>query len=840
MRLTDSLVSGLCVAGYLATASGTARAQPSFLQLSPGPLARCHEKLDGATGCSNCHAVVGGQKAMLCAECHAHANIKADQETKRGLHGSFTEPCVRCHTEHKGRAATLVDWKPVGGQGGFEHKRTGFPLAGMHEKAPCAACHKKRTASGRTSYQGLTGVCDDCHKNPHQFTKEALRHECKKCHVAGGVVPKNMTAAQVPFDHGEDTGVALVGKHLHVRCNRCHVKGVMAMAADKHRTCTDCHKNKHGTVYRAKPCVDCHDPSRDFKKAIFAGHDKTEFPLAGKHERAPCGKCHKNRDAKPARTCDSCHKDPHRSRFAALACLQCHKSAPLGAMAIDHEAVAKWKLVGTHATTACRSCHRGKKPWEWEKFTTAECVDCHRHKNAHNGQFAGKPCTACHESSGSKTLVFDHNRDSKFTLTGTHAALAKANKCAKCHPDRQYKTGKVGCVDCHKDQHNGQLGAACERCHSPEIKFARLVFDHGKVAAFQLAGLHQQVECKKCHPEHLYKTGRTRCVDCHRMSDPHKGKLGEACDKCHTPDKGATKFVHESSTRFRREGRHLTVACAFCHRARPADEPPPLGWTRTLTAPPPDKTFPVMGTECAGCHRDPHGGRFGTGCQGCHKPTTFRDVSATVHDTGAFRLRGIHASLPCARCHKSSWPLTGQGEVCQRCHQDDDVHRNALGPLCGDCHHQIDWRPAYFSHAQTGFPLKGAHRAARCTGCHGVGTFQGVATECEVCHMQQALRVSDPRHTAELTPCDRCHSELGFVPVRAFHNAFPLIGQHNAVRCTSCHRAGTYLGTPDTCETCHLARYLSPSTQPNHQALGYAMTCEDCHSPVGWTPARAP
>ncbi|MBI5507287.1 MAG: hypothetical protein HY903_00915 [Deltaproteobacteria bacterium] len=822
----------LCCAVLFCSA---AFAQGPFVQLSPGPLWGGHAKWDNPTGCLECHKALSAKKEMLCLDCHDHAALKEAIDQKR-LHATFSQPCARCHPEHKGRTANIIDWALLGGQTGFDHKRTGFPLTGMHDKAVCSACHRRRLASGRASYQGVSRDCDTCHKNPHAFTKEELRHECLKCHVVGGVPPKAMTAAQIPFNHGDDTGVPLVGKHLQVHCVKCHAKGKMSMQGESRRSCASCHKDRHGKVFLAHPCAACHTPARAFAKADY-DHGQGEFPLAGGHEKPACAKCHRDANVKPAKSCDSCHKDPHRKRFAALACLQCHKPAAPSTVAIAHEAVAKLKLSGKHTKLTCRACHRGKSLWDWEKLANHECRDCHRHKNAHNGQFGDKPCVSCHDESGGKKLVFDHNRDSPFPLAGAHAKLAAAKKCDTCHKNGLFRTGKRACTDCHKDPHKGDLGADCNRCHSPEVKFAKIVFDHDKAERFRLEGLHQQVECKKCHPDRQYRTGRLKCSDCHKAAEPHKGRLGDACERCHLAAKGAPRFDHERMTQFVRTGRHLQVACTFCHRPPPAAGPPVAGWTAGLEATPADRTFPVMGRTCAECHKDNHDGRFGAACQSCHKPTAFKDVSATMHDTGAFRLAGVHATLPCGRCHEPGLMLAGQGELCQRCHLDKDPHGGALGPFCGDCHRQIEWLPARFVHAQTGFALRGAHHRTACRGCHGVGTYAGTSTDCEFCHQQDALKAKDPIHTAELRPCDRCHTEAGFVPARRFHFEWPLVGRHGFVHCRSCHGSGVYAGTPDTCESCHLQRYYDPSTVPNHVAAGYPITCEDCHSPMGWIPA---
>lgn len=825
-------VPTLCLG--LAATPETARAEDLLPLLSPGPLTQAHAKWDATTGCTACHQV-GGAAKFTCLECHAHENIRTANAARRGLHATFSQPCQACHKDHKGRAFDIVDWSGLGGGASFDHQRTGFPLRGLHDKVPCSTCHKQRRASGRVSYLGLSQRCESCHQNPHKFSSEKLRAQCTLCHVPG-VATRGVKASQVPFDHARETGVALAGEHATTRCIDCHKKAIMT--ATGKRGCADCHKSPHGRTYKERPCMDCHDGAAAWKGATF-DHSVARFALDGRHAKVTCKQCHKSTTSLPPMRCNDCHKNPHASRFGKLRCDDCHRAGSLGGRGFDHAGQGRYTLEGAHARIRCRACHRGDKPTQFEKFADHDCVRCHAHTKAHNGQFADKQCTDCHTGAGERGLKFDHNRDARFPLAGKHAQLAQAAQCQRCHPAGRYRTGQVMCVACHKDPHRGQLGPECAKCHAPDKPFRTMSFDHTR-AAFSTAGVHEKVRCEKCHPERNFKTGKVRCRDCHAQTEPHKGKLGDNCERCHTGEKGATKFAHGTMTAFALEGAHERVACGFCHRAPSPEGPLKVGWTQGQATPTVDKRFPVMGKACSDCHADKHAGRYGSACQSCHKTTKFSDVSATMHDTGAFRLAGIHQSLPCERCHGGQRLLAGSGEVCGRCHWDDDRHRHGLGPFCGDCHGQVDWLANKLSHLQTGFPLRGAHRSAPCEGCHVLGTYVGIPTDCEACHAQDATRVTDPLHTAELAPCTRCHAETGFVPARGDHPLFPLIGRHRFVSCRNCHLTGGYLGTPDTCGACHMASYLDPATQPNHTTAGYVTACEDCHTPVGWRPARTP
>ncbi|MEE8408912.1 MAG: cytochrome c3 family protein, partial [Myxococcota bacterium] len=244
------------------------------------------------------------------------------------------------------------------------------------------------------------------------------------------------------------------------------------------------------------------------------------------------------------------------------------------------------------------------------------------------------------------------------------------------------------------------------------------------------------------------------------------------------------------------------------------------------------------GKTCAECHRDKHAGRYGLVCNSCHNTSSFKDVSRALHDSGATRLQGTHDRVPCWRCHDDDTQLAGIGDLCQMCHWEDDVHRNGLGSMCGECHGQVDWMPARFNHAQVGFLLRGSHRLAPCDGCHGLGTFQGTPQNCEFCHTVDAVRVTDPLHTAEFSDCRTCHNEVAFVPVRRYHPTYALRGLHSTVACSDCHSGGTYAGTPTECFGCHESQFFDPASSPNHAAAGFSTRCEDCHSSISWRPAR--
>jgi hypothetical protein len=165
------------------------------------------------------------------------------------------------------------------------------------------------------------------------------------------------------------------------------------------------------------------------------------------------------------------------------------------------------------------------------------CESCHR--DPHGGQFTrGDPvraCASCHRVEGFAALVFNHDRDTTYPLSGKHAKV----RCAACHPRASgakptvYRGTERNCRSCHAGPHLGQFGdRACADCHATD-DFKRSRFDHTAAAmtSFLLDGKHLQVKCEACHPKIALKPGLLavwyrgvprRCDGCHE--DIHAGQ----------------------------------------------------------------------------------------------------------------------------------------------------------------------------------------------------------------------------------------------------------------------------------------------------------------------------
>ena len=156
--MTHRFFLRLIAAGLLAAAAAwTAGAQSIFEKLvMPGELSKAHVKEE--KDCANCHEAFTKKSQMrLCLACHK--DVARDREQARGLHGKRADAskseCNRCHTEHKGRSADIVQFD----RETFNHNFTNFQLNGAHKEAACEGCHQPKA-----KYRAAPHLCIDCHK----------------------------------------------------------------------------------------------------------------------------------------------------------------------------------------------------------------------------------------------------------------------------------------------------------------------------------------------------------------------------------------------------------------------------------------------------------------------------------------------------------------------------------------------------------------------------------------------------------------------------------------------------------------------------------------------------
>jgi hypothetical protein len=566
----------LLIVAVVAVWHGPTSAATLESALSPGKLSKAHAKLEGE--CGKCHVPFDrGQQNALCADCHK--DVAADIRAQQGFHGrQKPQACRSCHTEHKGVDMAIAEFDTQR----FDHHQTDFQLRGKHVETTCAKCHErgKRWREAPQDcvschrrddvHKGSLGAkCADCHvesswkeaRFDHSTTRFALkgRHadvRCASCHKGGVYRETPMTCIgchrgddrhkgrygekcetchdasswkRTLFNHDSDTSYALRGKHRAAKCDSCHVG---SLYKDKLGTdCVSCHRKDDRHEGKLGPnCASCHQENSWRETGRF-DHQRTRFPLRGKHVQADCKDCHKSANYREAPSdCYSCHRkdDKHESNLG-VACESCHGETGWKTTRFDH-AGTRFALRGGHANVECKSCHVDLRSY---RGTTLACSACHRKDDKHEGQL-GTACESCHDDSRWKSTRFDHAK-ARFALVGAHLRVA----CADCHKTQRYRDAPSDCVACHlkDDRHKARLGTACASCHNARAwRLAR--FDHDRLTDYPLEGRHARVACESCHVKaapagrKVAPLGRA-CIDCHVRDDVHDGGFGARCETCH-------------------------------------------------------------------------------------------------------------------------------------------------------------------------------------------------------------------------------------------------------------------------------------------------------------------
>ncbi len=407
-------------------------------------------------------------------------------------------------------------------------------------------------------------------------------------------------------------------------------------------------------------------------------------------------------------------------------------------------------------------------------------------------------------------------------LVEGHAKLEK--DCANCHEAFTKASQSRLCLSCHKDiakdrelgrgmhgKRNDAAKSECKQCHTDHkgrdadvVQFDRETFNH-VFTNFQLTGGHKNATCDSCHlPKVKLRNAPNRCIDCHRDTDPHKGRLGDGCQSCHSEDSWTrVRAFDHSKTLFPLTGSHEKVACSSCHA---------------------NEKYKGVSTVCSTCHQlqDVHQGHYGGKCEACHQATKWKTVRFDHMRATKFPLKGRHANAPCEACHTGDLYKEKLGTTCVSCHKKDDPHAGKLGTACQQCHNEAGWRQKVaFDHDLSRFPLLGQHAVVPCEECHKSTSYKDAQTACSSCHR-------DTHHEGRLgNACASCHSPNGWAIWRFDHSTqthFPLTGAHTGLTCASCHREKNVakISLPGTCYSCH-------ANDDAHQG-NFGRACEKCHN----------
>ncbi|MFZ4462893.1 MAG: hypothetical protein ACOYN5_03560 [Bacteroidales bacterium] len=462
-------------------------------------------------------------------------------------------------------------------------------------------------------------------------------------------------------------------------------------------------------------------------------------------------------------------------------------------------------------------------------------------------------CSDCHNPNGWKmvegTYTFSHN-STEFALVGQHQTV----NCKSCHKDLVFSNAQSDCISCHTDVHEQTVGNECARCHTPQSWLVSNTTQLHQQSRFPLLGAHATADCFQCHESASllqFNPLGIDCYDCHRVDyeeskDPdHKsGNFSTDCVECHAVNSFSWKGAGLNHLFFPLTEGHAINNCFDCHtQGQPYSSAKP---------------------ECISCHQSDFQATtnpnhqalsFSDDCKECHttnpgwKPAKFGD-----HDALFPIYSGKHNNEwdNCTDCHTTQSNYTVFS--CTNCHDHnqslmDEKHGEVGGytfddNACFECHPQGNGEGS-FDHAQSNFPLTGAHIDAECVGCHESG-FAGTSTVCNDCHLADFNASVNPNHVEAgiSNDCETCHTtEADWAPATMEnHNDFYLLdGAHISVSedCIGCHD-GNYIDSPNTCFGCHNDNY-NQTSNPNHQQLGIATECETCHTTQpDWKPAGFP
>ncbi|MEM9102515.1 MAG: cytochrome c3 family protein [Pseudomonadota bacterium] len=484
------------------------------LLLMPGKLTQAHAEYENQ--CEKCHVEFDkSNQNPLCLDCHKE--VRFDIENDMGYHGIVKsieqQHCRECHTDHKGRDFNIVSIDIDN----FNHNQTDYPLEGKHSALACSQCH---VSNNNKKFRMESFECIDCHKDDDVHQGQ-LGQECKDCHSPFGWkessfdhdktdFPLEYKHIDVPctschvnnvyentpqdcvschkvddvhvgrfgnqceechspkdweessFDHNTQTDFKLRYRHEEIACEACHTRPIEGY--DMPQDCYSCHKKDDIHNGRnGQQCQDCHN-ERSWGKSQFNHDIDTDFKLLGSHKNLECEDCHTsgNLSDNLGRSCIDCHKndDKHNGTLGEQ-CARCHNEVSWDNKIVFTHDLTRFPLLGMHKQVTCGECHLT------EDFSEAseQCIDCHKKDDYHKGTL-GDDCAMCHNPNDWGLWMFDHNRQTNFTLDGSHENRA----CFLCHTEQLDNPLQPSqkCYDCHKrdDAHEGSFGTNCQECHN--------------------------------------------------------------------------------------------------------------------------------------------------------------------------------------------------------------------------------------------------------------------------------------------------------------------------------------------------------------------------------------
>lgn len=790
--------------------------------------------------------LLGQHKIVNCTGCHESLVFKNVNDNCFECHFDIHETTLgnECEVCHNTNSWVVTNIKEI-------HDLSRFPLIGNHALADCEDCH---TSVSDLRFEPLGVRCYDCHSEDYIATQSpnhiesGFSIECEECH---SLTDNQWSLAAFAHDF-----FPLTGGHQISNCFECHSQNTFSGLNSE---CYQCHQSDYENAQAIDhiamgfdtDCSLCHSLNPGWSPAIFTNHNDF-YPLIGAHAAiaSDCNQCHSAGYENTPNQCIGCHEadynsttnPSHSTLNFSTNCEECHSQNAWTPATFDHDAQFFPIYSGEHngEWNSCSDCHT-----DANNYAAFSCINCHEHNKTdmddeHRGIngyiYESSACLSCHPT-GSGEGGFNHST-TNFPLTGSHLMV----DCQDCHTSGYQGTSTL-CEDCHQDdylsaQDHSSLGYPldCEMCHSTNL-WSEASFDHNNTN-FPLTGAHTGQVCSDCHSAGFEGTS-SLCSDCHieqfnSTTNPNHQNLGlsNQCDDCHTTEPGwspAQFPIHNDF--FVLLGAHITVSsCTDCHTVDYNNTP----------------------NQCIGCHEpdynattDPvhQSAGFSTDCETCHNETAWAPTTFD-HDAQFFPIySGEHNGEwnACSDCHTNQ---NNYGDfVCTDCHEhnqtDMDKEHNGvegyvyLSQECFACHPAGNAEGA-FNHANSNFPLTGAHTSVSCDDCHSNG-YLGTSNLCFDCHNDVYTSSQNPSHqTLVLSKnCEECHNTDAWSPSIFNHalTGFELINGHQISDCSLCHTTDVS-ATQNICFDCHENDY---SVAPEHSSLGYPTDCEQCHNTTNWT-----
>jgi hypothetical protein len=299
-----------------------------------------------STECKFCHANPHERKSAASITNAAGVTnpMPGSEPVSSSTHPPGFSDAVACSACHSTRSWKSTD--AGGGTVKFDHSTTGFPLTGEHVYTSCIACHnstrpiKRECVSCHEDFHRgrLTQSCDTCHSPAGWKVTQPLvihrrtRFPLTGMHVLADCTQCHLRASEQKFT---DAPIDCYGCHEqdYRRPGNFPVHVGTATSPPLPRDCSLCHR-AIAWVPAGVPSSLLGSLATPLQAQVAPRNHDSRFPVGyGSHRTATCSDCHASLAVPRAVRCIGCHAhDPvllvqqHRQPIATdgAACLSCH------------------------------------------------------------------------------------------------------------------------------------------------------------------------------------------------------------------------------------------------------------------------------------------------------------------------------------------------------------------------------------------------------------------------------------------------------------------------------------------------------------------------------------